>query len=73
MSGECSWLSEGDVAQVAPEGADVKVAPVVHDQAGALGEDALAVLVLTDEVGGVAVVIPIKKFNLLVGTGKHCL
>ena len=45
----------------------------MHDQAGALGEDALAVLVLTDEVGSVAVVIPIKKFNLLVGTGKHCL
>ena len=51
VPGERAGLREGRLAQVAREGSQVHVPPVVHDQACALHEDAVAAWMLADKVG----------------------
>ena len=49
------------------------MAPVVHDKARALDEDAVAARVLADEVGHHAAERRLDHFDFLVGAGRHGL
>lgn len=66
-------LSEALVAQVALEGPHVVVAPEVHDQARALLEHHLAVVVVAHEVGLDRVVVRAHRLESLVRARRHRL
>ena len=66
-----SRLREGGVAEVACEGSGVGVAPVMHDQAGALRELAIAVTILAEEVCRAPVASPVAHFDPFIRALGH--
>ena len=59
-------MSEGGVAEVTCEGPDVDMAPVVHDQAGALSEHGVAVAIPANEVRYAPLVVLVDDFDLFI-------
>lgn len=66
VSRECARLCERSLADVAREGPQVDMAPVVHDQACALDEDAIAPWMFTNKMSHKAPELGPDHFHLLI-------